>query len=106
MLKFGTFEVQENPYAEFCDPQVVYHPPTFVVGNPVDYLRINDDRSMRNKVRDELADPHAFVGDDKHLLLVEGDPAKLKFDDQRILIDLLCQTMSDRVEDFNSQLTI
>jgi hypothetical protein len=50
MLKFGTFEVQVKPYAQSCDPQIVYHPPpTFVVGNPVNYLRINDDRAVGNK---------------------------------------------------------
>ncbi len=49
-LQLGPFEIQKQANLVACDPQIVDHPPPFMVRDGIDYLGINDHGAESNEV--------------------------------------------------------
>src|SRR5687767_4102922 len=51
-------EVQNQPYPQLCDSEVVEHLTTLVICNPLNYFCIDYDRPEYDQIRDKLTDLH------------------------------------------------
>jgi hypothetical protein len=94
-------KVKNHPDTQACNSQIIQHQAPLVIGNPVNYFRIHDDRIESDKVRNEQTDFLPLVENVERRLLPEGDFAQSKLHDQRILIWLLNYSMTKGVQDLD-----
>ena len=70
-----------------------------MICDPFDYLRVNYDLSVCDKVRRILADFDRLVDYVEAQLLVAGNRPEAELDDERILVRLLVQPVSQAGQD-------
>ena len=87
-MKLGVLEIQDQPNSKSCDPKVVYHLSTFVIGDLIDHFRVDNHSGICNQVGNELTNRHTFVRHGKPPLLIESNLPASKFNRQSILVNL------------------
>ena len=72
-----------------------------MIGNPVNYLCIHNDRIESDEIRDEQTDFLTLVENIKHRLLSEWNLLQAKLDDQRIFVWLLNYSATKGIQDLD-----
>ena len=94
---FAFAEVEDESNSEFGDPEVVEHLASLEIRDAIDRFCVNDNCVIHDKVGDKFAHMYTLVSESHDVV---ADPAAFlafEFDDQRILIRLLVQSMSQLV---------
>ena len=55
-VSIGLREIDDEPDAEGCDPEIVQHLTALMVGNPINHFGIHNHRTERDQVRNKLTD--------------------------------------------------
>src|SRR5205814_9791082 len=95
------FEIENHSHTELCDPQIIQHQPTLMICDSVDDFCVHHNHIERDQVGDKQADFHFFVEHIERRLLTERDLPQSKLHDQRILIRLFNQAVSESVENLD-----
>src|SRR5207302_2208632 len=94
-------EVQNNAARKTGDAEVIQHLPAFMVGNALDRLRVDDQLLLHHKIGNILSHDLTFIHDPMPLLLSVWDASQPELHTKAVFINLLVQTMSSNVQDFD-----
>src|SRR5437870_10534357 len=95
------FEIENHSHTALRDPQIIQHQPTLVIRDSVDDFRVYHNGIECDQVGDKQADLLFFVEHIERRLLPERDLPQSKLYDQRILIGLFNQAVSESVENLD-----
>ena len=94
------FEIQDQPDRQFGDAEVIQHLAAFHIRDALNHLGVHDHLGEGDQVRDELSNALALIENFKATLLIESDLPELELDDERVLVALFIQTVSEFVQHF------
>src|SRR5207237_10113294 len=83
------------------DADVVQHLLALMLRNALDRLRVNDQLLLRDKIGYIFSHDLTFIHDAMPLLLRVWDASQPELHTKAVLINLLVQTMSSNVQDFD-----
>ena len=92
---------KNNAARKTGDAEVIQHLPALMVGNALDRLRVNDQLLLHHKIGDIFSHDLTFIQDAMPLLLRVWDASQPELHTKAVLINLLVQTMSSNVQDFD-----
>lgn len=96
-LKFGMFEIEDQPDLDACRAEIVEHTAHFVIGDSVNGFGIDDDLAENNEVRNVFPDFDLAVVNGEASLLGKRNPLKPKFNCERLLVRLFMKAMTQRI---------
>ena len=95
------FEIEDDSDRKCGDSEIVEHLPAFMIRNPVNRLRVDDQLPLHYQIRNILSDQLTLIQHAMPFLLRVSNPAQPKLHAKTILINLLVQPVAPNVQNFN-----
>ena len=95
-------EVEDEPDWQSSYSQVIDHSTSFVIGNPIDNFRLNDNRIVCDQIRNILTDFSPFVDNVEASLLLTRHSAQSDPNRESVLIRLFMESVSELLRHLQS----
>ena len=100
-LEFGTAEIDDEPDAEGCDPEIVQHLTALMVGDAIDDFGVYDNGVLHDQIGHKLRNPLTLVHHREPPLLITPDATEPELDDQGVLVGMFVQTVSNPAQNLD-----
>ena len=101
-LQFAVFKIENDSNTQVRDSQIIQHQAPLVISNPINYLCVHNDRIEGDEVRDKEANFLALVKNIERRLLPKRNFPQSEFNDQRIFVWLLNDSVLEGVQNLDS----